>query len=248
MIVKIDSKRMVALLGALGLAGLASSLPAEAATVVQASPGQLFWTAQFLGSSSGNTPTTPSGNFGNDYVLSVPGQYSFIDSFSSPQSSVLTVAAPSTVGSYAFQDTYKFSVSQAASGDVLTVSLNLGTVASTFDISNLQFRLYEVTSNVVQPGLGIPPGSTVKKGWMGTSGPSTGTAIQANFSGLQAGTYFLDVAGTADGSGGGSYVGQLNLAPVPLPAAFPLLLSGLGLFGALRQRAAPGRIRSPTFI
>jgi hypothetical protein len=238
LIIKIDAKRTVALLGALGLAGLASSLPAGAATVVQASPGQLFWTTQFVGSSSGNTQTAPSGNFGNDYMLSVPGQYSFLDSFSSPQSNVLTVAAPSTVGSYAFQDTYKFSVSQAASGDILTVSLNLGTVSPTFDISNLQFRLYEVASNAVQPGLGIPSGSTLIKGWMGTSGPSNGTAIQANFSGIQAGTYFLDVAGTADGSLGGTYVGQLNLAPVPLPAAAWLLLSGLSGFAAFRRKRA----------
>jgi hypothetical protein len=236
-IINVDAKRMVALLGALGLAGLASSVPAGAATVVLPSPGQLFWTTQFLGSASGNTQTTPSGNFGNDYMLSVPGQYSFQDSFSSPQSNVLT-GTTSSVGSYAFQDSYKFTVSQGASGDVLTVSLNLGTVAPTFDISNLQFRLYEVASSTVQPGLGIPPGSTLIKAWMGTSGPSNGTAIQANFSGIQAGTYFLDVAGTADGSSGGTYVGQLNLAPVPLPAALPLLLSGLGLFGALRRRAA----------
>ena len=237
MIINVDAKRMVALLGALGLAGLASSVPAGAATVVLPSPGQLFWTTQFLGSASGNTQTTPSGNFGNDYMLSVPGQYSFQDSFSSPQANVLT-GTTSSVGSYAFQDSYKFTVSQGASGDVLTVSLNLGTVAPTFDISNLQFRLYEVASSTVQPGLGIPPGSTLIKAWMGTSGPSNGTAIQANFSGIQAGTYFLDVAGTADGSSGGTYVGQLNLAPVPLPAALPLLLSGLGLFGALRRRAA----------
>lgn len=235
MSMKIDSKRMVALLGALALAGLASSLPAEAATVVLPSPGQFFWTAQFLGSPSGNTQTTPSGNFGNDYALSVPGQYSFNDSFSSPQSNVLT-GATSPIGSYAFQDTYKFSISQAASGDALTVSLNLSVGTPVFDISNLQFRLYEVASNAVQPGLTIPAGSTLVTAWKGTPGPSTGAAIQASFSGIQAGTYFLDVAGTADGSSGGTYVGQLNLAPVPLPAALPLLLSGLGLFGGLRRR------------
>lgn len=238
MIIRFNAKRMVGLFAALGLAGLASSLPAEATTVVLPSPGQLFWTAQFLGSATGNTQTAPSGNFGNDYMLSVPGQYSFLDSFSSSQSNVLTGVAPSSIGSYAFQDTYKFSVSQAASGDILTVSLNLGTVSPTFDISNLQFRLYEVASNTIQPGLGIPSGSTLVTAWMGTSGPATGTAIQANFSGIQAGTYFLDVAGTADGSSGGTYVGQLNLAPVPLPASLTLLLSGLGLFVTLRRRAA----------
>jgi len=239
MILKIDSKYTVlAMLGALGLAGLALSGPAVAATIVLPSPGQMFWTAQFLGSASGNTQTTPSGNLGNDYMLSVPGQYSFVDSFSN-QSSVLT-GVTSPVGSYAFQDTYKFSINQAAAGDALTVSLNLSVGTPVFDISNLQFRLYEVVSNAIQPALNIPAGSTpITASWTGTPGPSNGAAVQANFSDIQAGTYFLDVAGTADGSSGGTYVGQLNLAPVPIPAALPLLLSGLGLFGGLwRRRAA----------
>lgn len=240
MIFRIGSRRKVAaLIGALGLGGFAASLPAEASTVVLPSPGQMFWSAQLVGSSSGNTTTNPVGNFGNDYMLSVPGQYSFLDSFGAPQSNVLT-GTTSTVGPYAFQDTYKFSVAQAASGDALAVSLNLGVGSnSTFDISNLQFRLYEVASNTVPGQIGMPPGSTLIAGWTGTPGPSTGNAIQANFSNIQAGTYFLDVAGTADGAFGGGYVGQLNLAPVPLPAALPLLLSGLGLFGGLwRRRAA----------
>ena len=229
-----SNRKAAVLLGAFGFAGLAC-LPSEAATIVLPSPGQMFWSAQLLGSSSGNTQTAPTGSFGNDYMLSVPGQYNFNDSFSN-QSNVLN-GTTSSVGSYSFQDTYEFSINQAASGNALTVSLNLGGGASSqFDISNLQFRLYEVTSNAVQPGLGVPAGSTLITAWTGTPGPSNGTAIQAIFSGMQAGTYFLDVAGTADGSLGGTYVGQLNLAPVPLPAALPLLLSGLGLFGALRRR------------
>ena len=230
-----SKNKTAALLVVLGCGGLAS-LPAMSATVPLNGSGQMFWTAQFLGSASGNTQTTPSGNFGNDFMLSVPGQYNFNDSFSTRQTDPLT-GTTSTVGSYSFQDTYKFSINQAASGDALSVSLNLGTGAlAQFDISNLQFRLYEVTSNAVQPGVGIPAGSTLVTAWMGTSGPSNGTAIQANFSGIQAGTYFLDVAGTASGSLGGTYVGQLNLTPVPLPAALPLLLSGLGLVGGLRRR------------
>jgi hypothetical protein len=231
-----SKRKVAALLGALGLAGFAS-MPARAATVVLPSPGQMFWTAQFVGSSGGNTQTTPSGNFGNDYMLSVPGQYSFVDSFAN-QSNVLT-GVTSSVGSYTFQDTYKFTIGQTASGDALTVSLNLNLGTPVFDISNLQFRLYEVASSAIQPGLNIPAGSTLVTAWTGTPGPSTGAAIQAHFSDIQAGTYFLDVAGTADGSSGGTYVGQLNLAPVPLPAALPLLISGLGLFGGLwRRRAA----------
>jgi hypothetical protein len=235
MIVTTASMRKAALLGILGVAALAS-LPATAMTIVLPSPGEMSWTAQFLGSASGNTQTTATAPFGNNFVLSVPGQYRFGDSFSTTQANVLT-GVSSPIGSYAFQDTYEFSINQAASGDALTVSLNLSVGGSTqFDISNLQFRLYEVASNAVQPGLLIPAGSTLVTAWTGTPGASTGTAIQASISGIQAGTYFLDVAGTADGTLGGTYVGQLNLAPVPLPAALPLLLSGLGLFGVLRRR------------
>jgi len=242
MFLAIASKhKTTALLGALAFAGLASALPAGATTVVLSGSGQLSWTAEFLGSSGGNIQTTPTGSDGNDYMLSVPGNYTFLDTFSQ-QSNVLTGAPASSVGTYAFQDTYKFSLNQTASGDALTVSLGLSTGSNPpiFDIANLQFRLYEVASSAVQPGLNIPTsGATLITSWTGNPGQSTGASIQASFSNLEAGTYFLDVAGTADGAQGGTYVGQLNLAtPVPLPAALPLLLSGLGLLGGLRRRAA----------
>ena len=142
------------------------------------------------------------------------------------------------MGPYAFQDSYVFSLTQAAQGDALVVSLNLGQSASTFyDISDLQFRLYEVPPGTTQPGLSIPTGSTIVQSWTGTSGPSSGNAVQASFSNLQSGTYFLDIAGTADGSSGGSYLGQLNLAPVPLPGALWLMMSGIGLLGGFSRRA-----------
>jgi hypothetical protein len=224
--------KTAALAGAFGLLGLAS-LPASASTVPLTGSGLMNWGAQLLGSPSGNVSTTPPSGFGDNYALSIPGTYAFFDSFSR-QTSAIT-GTTSTVGPYSFQDTYEFSVTQVASGGVLAVSLNLGTGTPVFDISNLQLRLYEVTSTSVTPGPGLPPGSTLITAWMGTSGPSTGQAIQSQFSGLKAGTYFLDIAGTADGSSGGAYVGQLNfsppVAPVPLPAALPMLLSGLGLLG-----------------
>jgi hypothetical protein len=225
--------KTAALAGAFGLLGL-TSLPATAATIDLGGSGLMNWGAQLLGSASGNVETTPpTSDYGNNYALSVPGQYTFFDSFGH-QSNVIT-GTSSPVGTYSFQDTYEFSVSQVASGGVLAVSLNLGSGTPIFDISNLQLRLYEVTSTSVKPGPGLPPGSTLITAWMGTSGPSTGQSIQTQFSGLTAGTYFLDVAGTADGSSGGAYVGQINfsppVAPVPLPAALPMLLSGLGLLG-----------------
>ncbi len=227
------SMRRTALLMGVTVCG-AASLPAEASTVALTDSGQMYWTAQFVGSSTGNTQTVPTGQYGNDYSLSVPGQYSFLDSFGN-QTNVLTGTGGSTIGSYAFQDSYKFSLSQAANGDALVVSLNLQGASTSFNISNLQFRLYEVSSSSAQPGLAIPAGSTVITPWTGISGSSNGTSIQADFSSVQSGTYFLDVAGTANGSEGGTYIGQLNLSPVPLPAAFWLFVSGLGLFGGLAR-------------
>lgn len=46
----------------------------------------------------------------------------------------------------------------------------------------------------------------------------------------------LDVAGIASGAGGGNYIGSPDLQPVPLPAALPLLLSGLGGLGVWGRR------------
>jgi hypothetical protein len=224
-----SKRKAAALIGALGVAGLAS-LPAAASTITLPSGSQMYWTAEFLGSSGGNTTTTPTGNFGNNYALSVPGQYSFVDSFGNQTNALTGTGTSSPIGSYAFRDTYEFSLAQPASGDTLAVSLNLGQGSlATFDISNLQFRLYEVPTGST-PGISIPAGSTTVTSWVGTTGNSTGTAIQANFSNVQSGTYFLDVAGTADGTSGGTYLGQLNLEPVPLPAALWLFLSGLVVF------------------
>jgi hypothetical protein len=208
---------------------------AVASTVALPGSGTMYWTAEFLGTSGGDTPTTPTGSFGNNYALDVPGQYTFQDQFNAPQAFTLSPSSP--VGSYSFQDTYEFSLSTPAQGDVLAVSLNLlGSASSTFNIQNLQFRLYEVPSPAPAPGLSIPPGSTVITPWMGISGNDNGTVIQANFGNVQSGTYFLDVAGTANGSSGGTYIGQLNLSPVPLPAGVWLLLSGLGGIGTLVRK------------
>jgi hypothetical protein len=213
-----------------------SSFAASASTVSLPGTGAMVWTAEFLGSSSGNTQTTPVAPQGNNYSLAVPGQYTFTDTFTNNQSSTPLTGVSSPVGSYAFQDTYEFSLSSAAAGDLLTISLNLGgAYSSVFNISDLQFRLYEVPTGST-PGLTIPAGSTVVTGWTGVAGNDNGTAITANFTNAQSGTYFLDVAGTADGTSGGTYIGQLNLTPVPLPAGLPLLLSGLAGLGAMVRR------------
>ena len=142
------------------------------------------------------------------------------------------------MGNYAFQDSYVFQVGSNASGDVLTAQLSL---PGTFSVSNLQFRLYQITSGTTAPVIGgslkdsngnlIPPVVAVKSAGVSTA------LVAANFTGLQTdGTYVLDVAGTASGSSGGLYVGSLNLQPVPLPATAWFMLSGLGGLGFMARR------------
>jgi len=227
------------------------SVGAVAGNITLSGTGQMYWTAQFLGSAAGDTQSTPTPTgtspTGNTYSLAVPGQYAFLDQFTAPQSSPLvdTSVVPNVpfentggpVGTYSFQDSYEFSVGMPATGDVLAVSLALQQpLQNEFNISDLQFRLYEVLSSATAPSLTIPTGSRVLVGWQGLAGNDNGQSISANFSNMQSGTYFLDIAGTADGTSGGTYVGQLNLHPVPVPAGLGLLLSGIAGLVMVGQR------------
>jgi hypothetical protein len=218
-----------AIAGALALMGATSA--AMATTVaLSGGPGstQMAYSFQYLSPNS-TTPTV-----GNDYNLAVPGIYSIGDTFAN-QPPTLPPLATSSVGAYDFQDSYRFTVNAAASGDTLVASLGLGTLVA---MSNLQFRLYEVASATTNPIVpGIPAGSTSETVWVGQTGADTNTTvISKSFSGLQAGTYILDVAGIASGSLGGSYVGTVNLQAVPLPATGWLMLSGIGGLGAMARR------------
>lgn len=223
----------VAALTALTVAAL-QVLPAAAATVVLNGSGTMAETYQFTNpTGSGNVMTSA-----NDYALAVPGNYSFLDTFSAPQANPLQNAT----GTYGFQDTYQFAITAGANGDTLVASLSCCTTpeqsggTSIYNISGLAFRLYEVPLGT-QPTVGpIPAGATLVTAWMGVA--SNGSTV-ASFSNLQAGEYFLDITGTANGTSGGSYVGSLQMSPVPLPAALPLLVSALGLFGVgIRRRPA----------
>ncbi len=204
-------------------------LPAvgQAATIALNVSGAMAASFQFLGQ-NGTTPTV-----GNDYRLGVDGQYTFSDTFTSQQTITL---GTSSVGAYDFQDSYRFTVGGTASGNVLTAQLGL---PPTFDISNLQMRLYDVTAAAsMTPTVGgVPAGSVFLTAW---TGPQPGaTSVLATFSNIQANhTYLLDIAGIASGTGGGTYVGQLNLVSTPLPAAAWLLLSAV-----LGLAAMPRRLR-----
>ena len=216
------------------VAALGASLApaaARAATVPLAGSGQMAYSYEFLANSTGYSTLT-----GSTYQLDVPGTYTFSNTLGAPAG---TLGTSPQVGSYSFQDSYVFTIAQGASGDVLTASLQLqfpGAPTPTLDLSNLQFRLYQVVSSSTPPvAVGVPAGSTVVTSWMGLASPGTAT-ISATFGNIGAGTYILDVAGLPSGSSGGMYGGAVQLTATPLPAAAWLLMSGAGLFGFATRR------------
>jgi hypothetical protein len=193
----------------------------------------MAYSYEFLANSTGGYSTLT----GSTYQLDVPGTYTFSNTLGTPAG---TLGTSTQVGSYSFQDSYVFTIAQGASGDVLTASLQLqfpGAPTPTLDLSNLQFRLYQVVSSSTTPvAVVLPAGSTVVTSWMGFANPGTAT-ISATFGNINAGTYILDIAGLPSGSSGGMYGGAVQLTATPLPAAAWLLLSGAGLLGfGVRRR------------
>lgn len=154
------------------------------------------------------------------------------DTFSAPTTAI--TASPGAA--WGFYDDFIFSVTGPASVDSVTSTINLGSLS----VSNLEVRLYSEAGNS-PPVLGTPNG-TVWSSWSTPiSGGLTGSYSVLNTD-LAAGNYVLEVRGNVTGSSGGSYSGTLNVAPVPLPAALPLMLSGLGMVGAMaRRRSIRGR-------
>jgi hypothetical protein len=143
-----------------------------------------------------------------------------------------TLGAPADPG-FTFYDDYIFTVANSTV-DAASFLLN---ESSTLAISDLQMRLYSTTGNTL-PVLGDSPAG-LQANW---SNPISTNGSQSNLATtmLSAGTYVLEVRGDVTGQNGGTYTGIIDLQPVPLPAALPLLLSGFGLLGGLarKRRAA----------
>jgi len=143
---------------------------------------------------------------------------------------------------FSFYDDYVFTVADATV-DSVTSTIDLGQLLS---INDLQVRLYSAVGNPTLPVLGDSPAGLKNGGWSTgvdfAVGGQSGTFAVLPETMLAAGTYVLEVRGDVVGTAGGSYSGTLNLAPVspvPLPAALPLMLSGLGVLGGLiRKRFA----------
>jgi hypothetical protein len=134
-----------------------------------------------------------------------------------------------------FFDEYVFTIA-ASTADSVTSTINLGSS----QISNLQASLftYNPSAGTSLPlfGSNLPAGTTEIDAWSTAFSGGSFAVIQPVT--LTAGTYALEIRGSAASSGGGTYSGVLDLAPtaVPLPAGLPLLLSGLFGVGFLGRR------------
>jgi hypothetical protein len=145
----------------------------------------------------------------------------------------LTGSVPGAPG-FSFYDDYVFTVSNATV-DSVTSEINLGSLS----IGNLEERLYNVAANSTLPAIN-GPATGFQTNWSApvnfSAGGESGMITVMDPTTLAAGTYVLEIRGDVTGSSGGTYSGELNLNPVPLPAALPLLLSGLGLLGGLTRK------------
>jgi hypothetical protein len=77
-------------------------------------------------------------------------------------------------------------------------------------------------------------GTQVRTGSGAQVGQAEVWTLQSN--NLEEGDYYLQVNGTMLSNQSGSFGGSTMLAPVPEPAAFGLMLAGLGMFGFMLRR------------
>ena len=193
-------------------------------TVSVANPGTLGLTVYSSAATSGGTGTIGA--------LAIPGSYGYSNGYTK-QSSPFS-------GSFGFYDDYVFTIAQGQV-DSVSSSVTLGSTSNpTLDITGLQARIYSFNANGIAPLTGSAVSGTVEQGWSSTTlfpggGGGVNETVIAPVT-LSAGTYVLEIRGTADGSAGGTYSGNIAVAAVPLPAGLPLLAGGLTLVAGLARR------------
>ena len=141
-----------------------------------------------------------------------------------------TFSAPT---SEKFYDDFTFSLSPESSFSSITASINLGNF---FSINNISVRLFQ--------GSGPFAGNATPliQAWSApfSAAPGlTGSTTVISVASLLASTYTLEVRGDVVGLSGGSYLGFLNVAPVPEPETYAMLLAGLGIIGTIVRRRKP---------
>jgi hypothetical protein len=212
-------------IGAASMAFVLAAAPALGATVSVSPGGALSLTA--TNSGNNNSANAATGNLSG---IGAAGGYNYGNGFGSKQ----TVNFSTT--SYGFYDDYVITIG-AGQVDSITSTITIG---SSSGIAGLSVRLYDYTANGgIAPLLTAPAPGTAFDAWSTTipvAPGATATYSVLPSTTLAAGTYVIEVRGTASGASGGAYSGTLNVTPVPVPAALPLLLSGFGLVGALGRR------------
>jgi hypothetical protein len=247
---KVTLVKKTSLAGLALIAGLAQTLAAQAATCAATTlcRADTITNIGTIGTPTLNIVTTAfttNGPFAGSISDSLGGNafggtgQSMVGSdFSTGETVQSATGSPSDSG-WNFYDDYFFSTT--------TATANNATVISNFSmdsISNIQVRIFSSGGQSVAPNsaptLGIPSGTPpVVDGWTAPLMGSNGSFSVLLPTGFAAGSYDLQVRGEAIGTDA-SYGGNLQIAPVPLPAGLPLLLSGLGMLGGLvrRRRAA----------
>jgi hypothetical protein len=228
--------------GAIAL-GAASSAVADTVTPV-GNEGNLIQSQAWASTGTGQTPTTVEGaptGAGGVAVSDLTGNgpatsnYMFSQSYSNPTGSFVSGTGPLGNGdTYGFINSYVIEVPTSNAAAYL-FSLNL-TAQSGLD--DLSARLYEYSVNGVQ-NLTVGTTGSVTTGLVdGWSASTNGLVSSTTLSptNISGGYYVLEIAGLETGSVSGAYDGQLSITPVPLPAALPLLLSGIAGIGLHNRR------------
>jgi hypothetical protein len=211
-----------ALLGVVGVALLAQAGTSHA----QLSPSCTLYQSSSVPTGC-TTTATPT-------VLSTPGAYIYGNATLLPDTSSGGIITGSTYPTgYTGASFYDAFVIQVTSSNGASISSTLNEPTG-FAITNFQERLYSYagTAPIVGPVAGA------LDAWTYPAGPS-GTVAVLPTTFLATGNYVIEVRGDVTGTTGGSYSGtfQLSPAPVPLPAAAWLLVSGVGgLLGFARRR------------
>lgn len=142
------------------------------------------------------------------------------------------VSAPGTA-TYNFYDDFEFTMPGASAGSLTASAVSIS-FANVFGISNLQARLYPVTTGLTTGGA---PGLVTA--WTAPTNSGGTTVTVSTFDSpkyLTAGTmYTLEIRGNVFGPTG-SYGGNLNISAVPEAESWALAFVGLGLLGAVASR------------
>lgn len=200
-------------------------------STITVSPGNPITRTNSYTNTSANT-VVPGNATINDVTANPAGGYTYSNGFGAPQTPIT-----GTSGTYSFYDDYVFSI-LGSQADSITSTINLASGGFNIDLKNLDVQLFNFSNSNTLPylsgnGMGDADGVTSVKISAGGTGT---TEVLRTTSPLNAGTYVLQVRGLVDGSNGGTYTGSLNIAPVPLPAAGLLLLSGLAGLGFMGRR------------